>query len=178
MREFQANRYPASRFRRSERVDAKRCGEATSRSGVNLAKAVIKLISYLEDVPCRPRKRPLCLSLARFLFNGLNYQGLSNPPALSFSPPPPPFSRPFPSPRLRSLARRAPVSPSFFRLFIRFLLIEQVALQSSDLDRRAIEFPHYRLPAQPDETFAGRGGRPACPPAGGTVSVKEAKHFG
>jgi len=34
--------------------------------------------------------------------------------------------------------------------------MEPVAVQSSDLDRRGIEFSHYRRPSSPDETFAGR----------------------
>jgi len=37
--------------------------------------------------------------------------------------------------------------------------MESVAVQSSDLDRRAIEFSHYRRPARADETFAARHGR-------------------
>ncbi|KAL0111809.1 hypothetical protein PUN28_013177 [Cardiocondyla obscurior] len=33
--------------------------------------------------------------------------------------------------------------------------MEPVAVQSSDLDQRAIEFSHYRRPPPADETFAG-----------------------
>lgn len=38
--------------------------------------------------------------------------------------------------------------------------MELVAVQSSDLDRRAIEFSYYRWSPGWDETFAGRHGRP------------------
>lgn len=95
----------------------------------------------------------LCLSFARFLFNGLNYQGLFTLPTRSFR-----FFRdpPFLSLSLSLIFWFALLSPFHFRLFIRFLLIEPVAVQSSDLDRRAIEFLHYPRPLRLDETFAGR----------------------
>jgi len=181
MREFRVNCYPTAVKRESlsstrERRVSARCGVARRRTAasreVNLAKAVIKLISYLEDARmyCTDREssRFASHSLARFLFNGLNYQRLSTPLfayrplfsflSVSFSPPSLSLSC-----SLSSLS--ALMSPSFFRLFIRFLLMEPVAVQSSDLDQCTIEFSHYRRPS-PDETFAGpfygrrRAGRP------------------
>jgi len=110
MREFRVNCYPTAVKRESlsstrERRVSARCGVARRRTAasreVNLAKAVIKLISYLEDARmyCTDREssRFASHSLARFLFNGLNYQRLSTPLfayrplfsflSVSFSPP-------------------------------------------------------------------------------------------
>lgn len=69
------------------------------RSGVNLAKAVIKLISHLEDARMYRRGRgekEIERSLALFLPNGLNYQGSLGPVRAGSRP----LATPLPSPPL------------------------------------------------------------------------------
>lgn len=82
--------------------------------GVNLAKAVIKLISYLEDARMyradRESGRALCLSLARSLVFSLTVLIIRDSPPLLLFAPPRPASRPV------SLSRSRPRPSSGYLL--------------------------------------------------------------
>lgn len=90
------------------RYDVVRWGKATSRSRVNLAKAVIKLISYLEDARMyragreSGRSRSLVFSLTVLIIR----DSPTYPSLFTYRVPIPLYlsSRPFPSPRSDSLA--------------------------------------------------------------------------